>query len=637
VYAGLLTHKRKVLHLTIGQTMEHLYASTLETHLSDLAYHFYQAEAWPKALEYGQRIDAKAIALNSPQAAVKHFTHALEAASHLPEVNPIPLYRARGEVHQLLSDFEGARSDFEQVLDVARVNQDRQAEWQGLVALGYAWTERDYTHAGDFFTRALDLAQALDDPRKYAFSQNHLANWLINVGQPATAIMMLEESLEAFQQQGNMRSVARTLQFLGVAASFYGDRRLSLSSLDRAISLLRTSGDKWVYVVCLALRTYVASPALTESIFSVQSSLAVCQQDLEEALRVADSIEWRAGRAFAQYMAGWMFASFGALGAALSSARAALEIALEIENRQWIVGSYNSMGDVYLSLLDPFQALAMLEAGLEVASALGSAFYLGNITASLAQAYLLVGDLPHMESVLAQAISPEQGPRNLQERRMLWAWGELALAQRMPEMALCLADNLLSTAPGEIQGGEWQPIPMLLKMRGEALFAQGQVDEAISALEEARRGAQEQGALTLLWQIHRSLGRVYAASHQKPLARSAFASAREIIASLAASLDDPEQRERFLQAALVTLPKKLPLTERQSAKRAFGGLSEREREITVLIAQGKTNREIAEELFISQRTVGTHIGHMYAKLGIDTRVQLVSWAIEKGLVASPTL
>jgi DNA-binding CsgD family transcriptional regulator len=220
---------------------------------------------------------------------------------------------------------------------------------------------------------------------------------------------------------------------------------------------------------------------------------------------------------------------------------------------------------------------------------------------------------------------------------MIWAWGELALAQRKPEMALRLADNLLSTAPGEIQGGEWQPIPMLLKLRGEALFAQGQVDEAISALEEARRGAQEQGALTFLWQILRSLGRVYTASHQKPLARSAFASSREIIASLAASLDDPEQREHFLQAALVTLPKQLPLTERQSAKQAFGGLSEREREITLLIAQGKTNREIAGELFISQRTVGTHIGHMYAKLGIDTRVQLVAWAIEKGLVASPTL
>lgn len=463
VYAGLLAHKRKLLHLTIGQTMEHLYNSTLEMHRSDLAYHFYQAEAWPQALEYGQRIGAQAIALYSPQAAMEHFTQALEAASHLPEVNPIPLYRARAKMYQLLSDFEGARSDFEQVVAVARLKQDRQAEWQGLVALGYAWTERDYSHVGDFFTRALDPAQALDDPGKYAFSQNHLANWLINVGQPETAIMMLEESLEAFQQQGNMRSVARTLQFLGAAALFYGDRRLSLSSLDRAISLLQTSVDKWVYVVCLAL---------TESIFSVQSSLSVCQQDLEEALRVADSIEWRAGRAFAQYMAGWMFASFGALGAALNSARAALEIALEVENRQYIVGSYNSARDVYLSLLDPFHALEMLEAGLEAASALGSAFYLGNITASLAQAYLLVGDLPRAESVLAQAFSPEQGPRNLQERRMLWAWGELALAQRKPEMALRLASSLLSNVPGEIQGGEWQPIPMLLKMRGEALFAQ---------------------------------------------------------------------------------------------------------------------------------------------------------------------
>jgi len=79
------------------------------------------------------------------------------------------------------------------------------------------------------------------------------------------------------------------------------------------------------------------------------------------------------------------------------------------------------------------------------------------------------------------------------------------------------------------------------------------------------------------------------------------------------------------------LPKEHPLTPRQFAKEAFGGLSEQERAIALLIAQGKSNREIAEALVISQRTVGTHIGHIYAKLGLGTRAQLVGWVVEKGL------
>src|SRR6266487_2842482 len=638
VYQGLLARKRKALHLRIGHKIERLSASSLEleAHLSELAYHFYRAEAWAEALSYAQQVGEKAIALNSPRAAIEHLTHALESARHLPGVNPIPLYHARGEVYQYLSDFEAACSDFEQVLEGARVAQDRQMEWQGLIDLGFIWTEHDYTQAGGFFRQALDLARELDDPRKYAFSQKHLANWLTNVGEPAPAIAMLQESLEAFEQQGNMQMVAQTLQVLGVAASIYGERGLSLSSLDRAIALLRTSSEKWVLVVCLALRTSIASPAGTEAIFCMPGSLVACRQDLEEALRVADSIEWRAGRAFAHHMSGWAFASFGALGEALAHARAALEIATEIENRQWIVGSYSSVGDVAIALLDPAQAIVMLEAGLEIARALGAAFYLGNMTAALAQAYLLTGNLARAEATLAQYMPPEQAPRNLQERRLLWMWGELALAQQRPEMALRLADELLASAPGEAQRAEGQPIPMLLKLRGESLFALGQVEEAIHALENAKRGAQEQGARWFLWQIHRSLGRVYNASRQKRLAHRAFAATREEIEGLAASIDETDQRERFLKAALTSLPKEQLLTPRQSAKRTFGGLSEREREITILIAQGKSSREIAEVFVISKRTVETHVGNIYTKLGFNSRTQIAVWAVEKGLALPPT-
>jgi non-specific serine/threonine protein kinase len=192
-----------------------------------------------------------------------------------------------------------------------------------------------------------------------------------------------------------------------------------------------------------------------------------------------------------------------------------------------------------------------------------------------------------------------------------------------------MAKQLIESAPGENTG---QPIPALLKVRGEALFALGKGDEATSALEEAKHGAQERGAQPLLWHIHRSLGRVYASRKQKQVAERELAAAREVIETLAASLDDTEQRERFLHAALATLPKQKPLLPRQVAKQAFAGLSEREREVAVLIAQGRSSREIAEVLVISQRTIETHVGNIYAKLGFNSRAQIAAWTVEKGLV-----
>ena len=50
-------------------------------------------------------------------------------------------------------------------------------------------------------------------------------------------------------------------------------------------------------------------------------------------------------------------------------------------------------------------------------------------------------------------------------------------------------------------------------------------------------------------------------------------------------------------------------------------LTKREHEVTELIAGGLTNRQIAERLFIAQRTVDTHVGHILAKLGCSNRSQ----------------
>ena len=205
----------------------------------------------------------------------------------------------------------------------------------------------------------------------------------------------------------------------------------------------------------------------------------------------------------------------------------------------------------------------------------------------MAQAYLLARDFPRAEAALEQIIPHDQFPRTILERRAVWVRGELALALHKPESALRLADGLLASAPGEEQRARGQPIPALLKLRGEALCALGQVDEAMQALEEARQGAQEQSARPLLWQIHRSLARVYTAAKQKDLAHRACVATRETITDVATSVEDVTAREHFLHTALASLPEEQPLTARQSAKQAFDGLSNRELEVALLIAQGK--------------------------------------------------
>jgi len=76
-------------------------------------------------------------------------------------------------------------------------------------------------------------------------------------------------------------------------------------------------------------------------------------------------------------------------------------------------------------------------------------------------------------------------------------------------------------------------------------------------------------------------------------------------------------------------------TQRPSAPRkaqALADLTEREREILVLIAKGLSNGEIATQLFIAEQTVKTHVSRIFTKLGVRDRVQAVILAYDAGLV-----
>jgi two-component system response regulator NreC len=64
----------------------------------------------------------------------------------------------------------------------------------------------------------------------------------------------------------------------------------------------------------------------------------------------------------------------------------------------------------------------------------------------------------------------------------------------------------------------------------------------------------------------------------------------------------------------------------------YDGLTSREKEILTLIAQGLSNQQIAEKLFISIKTVQTHRAHILEKLGLHDRTELVRYAIRKGLI-----
>ncbi len=539
IAAGLLARERRALHGTIAQALEQLHAAALDSSLADLAYHCTEAERWSDALEYAKRAAEQAQALSAPHVSVEQWTRVMHAAGQLGQAVPPTSYRARGQAYATLGDFEQAKTDYERALLAARQAEDGRLEGLSLLDLGVLWTSRDYQRAGVYFQQAVDLAAHLGDAELHAQSLNRLGNWLLNTGQSAEALAKHHEALELFEAQHDQPGMAETFDLLGTVYSLGGDPLNAVLMYGRAIEVLRVVDNRSVLSSCLAMRATFACPWSGYMSCTLNWSFAECARDVAEALQLAREMQWAAGEAFAELMFGGVCASFGQFGAALAHGQQGLRLATEINHQQWWVCAHDTLARISLTLLAPEQALAHAEIGLEAVRELGSAFWIAEFFFVQIEAYAALGQLKLAEAALQELQSWARSPSQVAERALLLIRAELALVQHQPELALQCCEQVLSLAPQRAGEKAERVIPRLWKCQGEALSALGRGEEAIQVLEEARRGATLQQYLPLLWQIERSLGRAYQRQRRLEEAQQAFASARQVIATLGGEHREP--------------------------------------------------------------------------------------------------
>jgi DNA-binding NarL/FixJ family response regulator len=104
-------------------------------------------------------------------------------------------------------------------------------------------------------------------------------------------------------------------------------------------------------------------------------------------------------------------------------------------------------------------------------------------------------------------------------------------------------------------------------------------------------------------------------------------------AELARAIRAAQAGEAIIDSAVAArLVKTLSDGPQTPRRDAFDRLTNRERDVLVLIANGRSNKRIALELGISEKTVKTHVGHVLAKLGVTDRTQAAVLAVQAGLV-----
>ena len=155
--------------------------------------------------------------------------------------------------------------------------------------------------------------------------------------------------------------------------------------------------------------------------------------------------------------------------------------------------------------------------------------------------------------------------------------------------------------------------------RAEAaiLLAEGRAAEAVAAAQ-----APVAGAPLLAARLRVLEGRALAAAGDRPAALTALVAAESALDGFGAV--------RWRDEAVRELRRLGHRVRRAGREASDGALTDREREIADLVAAGRTNREVAEQLVLSPKTIEAHLRNIYAKLGVRSRVELA-----RATVSSP--
>jgi non-specific serine/threonine protein kinase len=272
--------------------------------------------------------------------------------------------------------------------------------------------------------------------------------------------------------------------------------------------------------------------------------------------------------------------------------------------------------------------------------------------ALLQEAYPTARAMAEESETLARAVGDEWALCNSLTalQQVALRLGELATARRLLDESLALARRI---------GDVWV-LPFSLDELAQVSIAEGRHEEARRALRESLLLRQDQGSRSGITYSLDSIAALAAAEKQPQRAiqmLGAAASIRETIGErltpVARTMVDewlrPLQRalgqdafqsaweagramsiEQALELALAATQTPPPQAEGppEGPKQRVTELSPREEQVAALLADGLTNRQIAERLVVTDRTVAAHIEHILDKLGFASRHQVAAWATE---------
>ena len=642
VYDDLLPGERTRLHATFARTLEARSGGDA-AHAAELAYHWYAAHDLPRALESAVAAGDCAEASYAFPEALDQFERAIDLWDQVPDAEA----RARRDRIDLLAA----------AASVARFHEPGRAVQQMRTAIGlvdaaadrvragllnerlgrYAWIAGQGQLANQAYRTAMDLIPAEPPSTARARVVAGLAQILMLGGRFAESRPLAEDALVLARAVGARDTEGHALNTLGVDRGIAGDIDGSLTDLDAALRIAETTG-----IVDDIGRAYANQAWMLDSAGRLEDAVKVAQAGIAASERLGLM------RFFGTHLLCNMTDELYRLGRWDESERAL--------QRAEDVGPFG-INEILVAELEARLALSRgrFEAAAErlrplarLAERATDIQFVVPVQASLAELALWQRRPDDAATQVAAAIrlidfTPEV---RIAEIYALGVRAEADVAE--------LARARRSTAEAERAVAAGRTLVEAMRLRHADVVEHRpsyiELSRAWLLLCEAEATRLERradpGAWTECVEAWERLGRPYVVAYarwrvaearlagrgDRELAATTLRAALEVAERLRAAPLCGEIKALAARARLDLEPGEREATPTEPDEALRLGLTAREREVLGLVALGRTNRQIADELFISENTAGVHVSNILGKLGVAGRGEAAAVAYRLGLV-----
>jgi predicted ATPase/DNA-binding CsgD family transcriptional regulator len=425
--------------------------------------------------------------------------------------------------------------------------------------------------------------------------------------------------------------LVRALTARGYIAAYF-DAEAAGPYLAEAIGLARDLGDRWRLSQILVAQV-VAALAARDPIAARAAA--------EEGRDLADAIGDRFDARRCRWYLGIAQLYRGDLAGAVAQFAAVADEAEAAHDEIWRVDSLVGLGIALAHQGDYAAARAAADAAVEATAELGglkaaAAYHVLAVAALAAGDATTARDATEAGRPFASAVPQATGLQRVLSAEAALAGGDLVAARRW-------ADDAVSTITGAFLSDP-------LTTRARVAIAQGEPDQAERDAHDALAHAAEVEAYlyipyileclgTLAGQAgsHREAARLFGAtrSMRERIGSVRFkvwdASYEASVATLRGAMDHKDFESAWAEGAALSTDEAIAYAQRGRGQRkrpasGWASLTPTEQDVVRLLSEGLANNDIAARLFVSPRTVQTHLTHVYSKLGLSSRVQLVQEA-----------